>query len=82
MSELLTVPDQERARVLGEQLALRAPQEPQNGTLEARGATQPSDPPTGEPSAPWWRSWGHRWPTAIMVLIVLVGALVLLAWPR
>jgi Helix-turn-helix domain len=61
----------ERARILTEQLALQAPQ-PENGTLGASTATQPSDPstepsaPAGAPDAstadrpipaPWWRRW-------------------------
>jgi excisionase family DNA binding protein len=50
----LTAIWQERARVLGDQLALAAPQQP----AEAPGAPESPDPTT-EPSAPWWRSW---WP--------------------
>ena len=46
---------QERARVLGEQLALGAPR-PQNGIVGAPTATERQVLPT-EPSAPWWRRW-------------------------
>jgi hypothetical protein len=45
---------QERARVLADQLALAAPQQP----VGTSGALGPTPPITG-PSASWWRSW---WP--------------------
>jgi hypothetical protein len=46
---------QERARMLGDQLALAAPQQP----TEAPGATEAPAPATDAP-VPWWRSW-WRW---------------------
>jgi excisionase family DNA binding protein len=70
---------QERARVLGEQLALKAPQAPQNGALDGSAAAQAQDP-SPEPFRMLWRSWGRWWPAALAVVWVpLRGAGAILA---
>jgi len=74
---------QERARVLGDQLALAAPQSPQAGSRETdppEPTTEPRPDPfsTPLPPHPNWRML-ERWLLTVLVIVAVVG---LLAWPR
>jgi len=63
----LTAIWQERARVLGDQLALMPPQ----ATIAGQPAPEVA-PASSEGSAPWWRSW-WSW----LMLFVVIAAVVL-----
>jgi len=64
----------ERARVLGEPLALTAPQQPP----DASGSTEGPNCLPGWPSSPWWRSWAVYGGVGIIALVLLIGLVVLL----
>jgi len=64
---------QERARVLGEQLVLTAPQQPQ----DASGSTE-GQKPSLEPSSLWWHSWAGYGVGVVAVVALMIGLLALL----
>jgi len=65
---------QERARMLGDQLALMPPQ----ATIAAQPAVQLETGSSGAP-APFWLSW---WPRLILFLAMVAAGALLLVWPR
>jgi hypothetical protein len=86
----LTAIWQERARVLGEQLALAAPLQPvdASGSMQGPGpSTEPDyrrwraereQPDMANAVRPWWRSWAVYGGAGIIVLVLAIGLVALL----